>query len=117
MHIGNFRDVPLIEVSVEGGSICKHCCKKRRPITITVNAQEKKAQGRTLIKNTVIAQRRLTFFTLHTSLHKPKPPVNLLESQDLLSEQNETNFIRKSRNDKKPRNLLSKSRKKSHKGQ
>jgi hypothetical protein len=42
MHIGNFRDVPLIEVSVEGGSITKHCRKTRRPITFTVNAQEKK---------------------------------------------------------------------------
>ncbi len=49
-HSGNFRDVPLIEVYVEGGSIAEHCRKKRRPIAFTVNAQEKKAEGRTLIK-------------------------------------------------------------------
>jgi hypothetical protein len=43
-HIGDFRDVPLIEVSVEGFSTIKHCRKKRRPIIFTVNAQEKKAE-------------------------------------------------------------------------
>ncbi len=37
-HIGNFCDVPLIEVSVEGGSLIKHCRKKRRSISFTVNA-------------------------------------------------------------------------------
>jgi hypothetical protein len=49
-HSDNFRDVPLVDVSVEGGSRFKHFCKKRRPITFTVNAQEKKAEERTLIK-------------------------------------------------------------------
>ena len=28
-HSGNFRDIPMIEVSVEGGSPNKHCRKKR----------------------------------------------------------------------------------------
>jgi hypothetical protein len=55
-HIGNFRDVPLIEVSVEGVSRKKHCCKKRRLITFTVNEQEKKAEEAS--SNTVTAQRR-----------------------------------------------------------
>ncbi len=50
LHSGNFRDVPLIEISVERGSGIKHCCKWRRTITFTVNAQEKKAVERTLIK-------------------------------------------------------------------
>ncbi len=46
-HIGNFRDVPLIEVPVERRSLSKHCRKNRRPITFTVNiAQEKKAEER-----------------------------------------------------------------------
>ncbi len=49
-HIGNFCDVPLIEVSVEGVSRTKHCRKKRRPITFTVNEQEKKAEVWTLVK-------------------------------------------------------------------
>ncbi len=43
-HSGNFRDVPLIEVSVKDGSPIKHCRKKRRPITLTVNVLEKKAE-------------------------------------------------------------------------
>ncbi len=43
-HSGNCRDVPLIEVSVERGSIIKHCRKKRRPITFKVNAQKKEAE-------------------------------------------------------------------------
>ncbi len=50
IHSGNFRDIPLIDVSVEGRSRIKHCRKKKRPITFTVNAQEKKAEGRTLTK-------------------------------------------------------------------
>ncbi len=41
LHGGYFRDVPLIEVSVEGGSPIKHCRKKRRLISFTVSAQEK----------------------------------------------------------------------------
>ncbi len=49
-HSGNFRDVPLIEVSIEDGSAIKHCRKRRKTITFAVNAQEKKAKERTLIK-------------------------------------------------------------------
>jgi hypothetical protein len=45
MHSGHIRDVPLLEVSVESGSLKKHCHKKRRPITFTVNVQEKKAEN------------------------------------------------------------------------
>ncbi len=56
IHSGNFRDIPLIEVSVEGFSIFKHCRKKRRPITCTVDAQEQKGgKKNSLIKQ---AQRR-----------------------------------------------------------
>ncbi len=73
-HIGNFRDVPLIEVSVEIGSIIKHCRKKRRPIIFTVNAQEKKAEGRTLIKILWQPKEGKTFFKLHTSRHQPTTP-------------------------------------------
>jgi hypothetical protein len=77
-HIGDFRDVPLIEVSVEARSPIKHCRKKRRSITFTVDAQEKKAKGRTLIKILLTAQRRQTFFKLQTSRHQPKTqrPIN-----------------------------------------
>jgi hypothetical protein len=39
-----------MEVSVEDGSLIKHCRKKRRPITFTVHAQEKKPKGRTVIE-------------------------------------------------------------------
>ena len=44
IHSGNFRDIPLIEVSIEDGSPVKHCRKERRPIIFTVNAQENKAE-------------------------------------------------------------------------
>jgi hypothetical protein len=47
-HIGNFRDVPLIEVSVEGGSTPKHWHKERRPIIFSQRAR--KEGGRTLSK-------------------------------------------------------------------
>ncbi len=44
LHSGNFRDIPLIEVSVEGISLNKHYRKTKSPITFTVNAQENKAE-------------------------------------------------------------------------
>ncbi len=47
--MGNFRDVPLIEVSVERRSLPKHCRKNRRPITFTVKRARLEG-GRTLIK-------------------------------------------------------------------
>ncbi len=79
IHIGNFRDIPLIHVSVEGGSRMKHCRKKRRPITFTVNAEEKEG-GRTLIK--ILWQpevgKRSAYFIHHST--NPNPRVNLLES-------------------------------------
>jgi hypothetical protein len=43
-QIGNFGDVPLADITVEGVSTVKHCRKKRTPITFRVNAQEKKAK-------------------------------------------------------------------------
>jgi hypothetical protein len=46
-HFVNVCDVPLVEVSIEGESTGKHCRKKRRPITFTANAQEKKEEGKT----------------------------------------------------------------------
>jgi hypothetical protein len=60
-HSGNFGDVPLIQVSVEGGSILKHCRKKRRPI-----ARARKEDGRTLIKILKQPKEGKSFFKLHT---------------------------------------------------
>ncbi len=48
LHIANFRDVPLIEVSVEFSSLTKHCRKKRRQSSFTVNTRRE--ARRTLIK-------------------------------------------------------------------
>ncbi len=57
--------------------------KKRRPITFTVNAQEKKAEGRTLIKILWQPKEGKTFFKLITSRPPTQTPrVNLLASQE-----------------------------------
>jgi hypothetical protein len=47
-HVGDSGNIPLIEVSVEGAIILKHCHKKGRQISFTVNAR--KEGRRTLIK-------------------------------------------------------------------
>ena len=78
MHSGYFRDIPLIEVSVEGGSLIKHCRKKRRPITFTVNAQENEGGRKNPDQNTPTAHRRqTTFFYIYTYIThstNPNPP-------------------------------------------
>ena len=48
IHSSNFRDVPPIEVAVEGRSMVKHYRKKRRTMTFTLARREE--QRRTLIK-------------------------------------------------------------------
>jgi hypothetical protein len=62
-HCGNCGDVPFIEVSVEVSvesvSISKHCRKKRRPMTFTVNARKERGRaltgkgGRALIRTLI----------------------------------------------------------------
>ncbi len=80
IHSGNFRNIPLIEVSVEDWSIVKHCDEKRRPITFTVNAQEKKAD----------------YKNIHNLITPQKTRMSSGKMQ-----QNATNFIRTSHNGKK----------------
>jgi hypothetical protein len=73
IHSGDCGNVPLIEVSVEGGSRTKHCRKKRRPITFTVNAQEKKAE------ESCDSPKKANIFIHH---HHPnprlKPPITIV---------------------------------------
>ncbi len=79
LHSGNFRDIPLMEVSVEGGRRFKHCRKKKD--RLHSQSTNMKKRWKNPDQNTVSSQRRLTFFKLHSSLHQPKPRVNLLESR------------------------------------
>ncbi len=51
IHSGHVRDVPPIEVSVESGSLIKHCREKRRPIQLHSQSTHKKKKAQeTLIK-------------------------------------------------------------------
>ncbi len=65
-HVGDSGNVPLIEISVEGAIFLKHCRKKRRQISFTVNAR--KESRRTLIK--YCGKKRWQIF-IHNQLLSP----------------------------------------------
>ena len=73
-HSGNFRDVPLIEVSVEGGSTIKHCGKdKQADYMHSQRTRTRKPEGRTLgSNNTVTAQRGPNILQM-TDIHPTNP--------------------------------------------
>ncbi len=79
----NIRDIPLVDISVEGGSGKKHCRKKRRPITFTVNTQEKKTEERILIKilKQPIKGKHSSNY-IHSATNTNPQGVTLLESQE-----------------------------------
>jgi hypothetical protein len=92
----------------------KHCHKKRRSITFTANAQEKKAQGRTLIR--ILWQPKEDKHSskyIHHSTNPDTPEwtslnhyTNLMRiSHPKSMQQNATNFIMTSHNGKKAWNL------------
>ena len=69
-HISYFRDVPLIQVSVEGGSPIKHCRNKKKADYIHTTTRKKRKVKHNPDQNTQTPQRRQTFFKLHTSRNR-----------------------------------------------
>jgi hypothetical protein len=76
-HSGDFRDIPLIQVPVEGGTAIrttKHCRKKKKADYIHKSTRNKRKAKHNINQNTRTANSRQTLFTLHTqSFHQPKP--------------------------------------------
>jgi hypothetical protein len=100
-HIDNFRNVPLIEVSVEDGSTMKHCRKKKKASYIH-SQRARKEGGRTLIIILWQPKRRQTFFKSHASLHQHQPPEwtslnHVTSSSNIRMQQTTINLTRKFR--------------------
>ncbi len=73
LHIGNFRNIPLFDISVEGGNLIKHCRKTKGRLH-SQSTRKKKGRRKNPDQNSVTAKPRKTFFKLHASRHQPKPP-------------------------------------------
>ncbi len=73
-HSGNTRDVPLIEVSVEGRSTLKHCGRdKKADYMHSQRARTKKVEGWTLWSNNKVTARRRQNILQMTDVHATNP--------------------------------------------
>jgi hypothetical protein len=90
LRSGDFGDVPRTDITVEGVSLLKHCHKKRRQVTLTVNAIKKggrknpdKLMGQEKVDMKYCGEKRWqTSFT--TNYHRPFSTYAIVPSPDCI---------------------------------
>ncbi len=78
-HRSHFRDIPLIEGAVEGGSKAEHCRKKRKPITFTAKRARKERRKEEPWSKYCDSPKKANILWYHST--DPNPRVSPLETQ------------------------------------